>query len=394
MIPSLQKNENPVERALSSAFRRSVDELIRDVETLTDRTQSVQNKDMPAYGGVPRTALRASVKMNLEAVRDALLGAGKLGERDLKSLESRMAQRVGQGVPIQDMIQGSRTSMSIIHDRFIEIATSHGVLADELLDASRRLWALGDALSSHIAIVHQRSRVDDAVRESHLRSEFLRDLLADALHDGDRGVRVSAYGLDPDASYYAVKARPAPGASLEDLRRELSRVRYDTLSAVVGVVGETCIGVLPGLPSISPGKVLAVGPQVRLDSISTSFDVAVRVFAWMDRRGEVGIRQLADVSWRLVVDREPLVDGLLRDRYLAPLAAHGDFGELLKESLIAYLEHDKHIADAAKSLVVHPNTLRYRLTKYQEIAGVDLESLDTLFELSWVLEACRGDAPT
>lgn len=390
MSLSTQQSAGLGEHSPSLALHRSIDLLMGDVDSLTDRTQTVQNKSMWAYERVPREAVRASVQMNLETVRDFLLGSARLGERDFKSLESRMAQRVGQGVPIQDMIQGARTSIRIIDDRLTEIASAQGVTAGELLDATRLLWDLGDGLSAHLADLHQRTRIDDAVRESHRRSEFVRALLADELNGTDRLVRISAYGLDPDACYYAIKAYPADGASTEDLRRELETVRSGALSSVIGVNGDACFGVVPSLPEISTASSVAAGPSMILDEISKSFDIAVRIFAWMERRSETGLRQLDDVSWRLATEREVLIGELLRDRYLTPLDAHGDFGQLVKDSLAAYLQHDKHIANAARSLIVHPNTLRYRLAKYQEITGVDLESVPAIIELAWALESSRG----
>jgi DNA-binding PucR family transcriptional regulator len=44
---------------------------------------------------------------------------------------------------------------------------------------------------------------------------------------------------------------------------------------------------------------------------------------------------------------------------------------------------------AARELVVHPNTLRYRLKRVEELAGVDLRQTTDIVELWWALERRR-----
>jgi putative transposase len=48
---------------------------------------------------------------------------------------------------------------------------------------------------------------------------------------------------------------------------------------------------------------------------------------------------------------------------------------------------DKNVARAAEALVVHQNTLRYRLARFAEITGANLDSTDTLLEVTWALAA-------
>ncbi len=51
-----------------------------------------------------------------------------------------------------------------------------------------------------------------------------------------------------------------------------------------------------------------------------------------------------------------------------------------------YLTCDLNIALAAQQLVVHPNTLRYRLAKYEEIVGVQLTTTRSIVELAMALD--------
>lgn len=49
---------------------------------------------------------------------------------------------------------------------------------------------------------------------------------------------------------------------------------------------------------------------------------------------------------------------------------------MLVESVAAWLEHDQNIQAAADALLVHPNTLRYRLGRVKEVTGLDLDDPD------------------
>jgi purine catabolism regulator len=51
------------------------------------------------------------------------------------------------------------------------------------------------------------------------------------------------------------------------------------------------------------------------------------------------------------------------------------------ETLVAYLAHDCDVIACAKEMYVHPNTLRYRLSRIEAILGRSLRSVSTLADL-------------
>lgn len=65
---------------------------------------------------------------------------------------------------------------------------------------------------------------------------------------------------------------------------------------------------------------------------------------------------------------------LLADPRLAALTDYDrDHGAQLQESLQAYLDAHGDVRAAATVLLVHPNTVRYRIRRAAEIMGVDLD---------------------
>ncbi len=63
-----------------------------------------------------------------------------------------------------------------------------------------------------------------------------------------------------------------------------------------------------------------------------------------------------------------------RPGHLRPLAAAG--GDLL-ETLIGFFDQGGSIEATARALFVHPNTVRYRLRRIQEITGYSLPTRAT-----------------
>jgi len=71
--------------------------------------------------------------------------------------------------------------------------------------------------------------------------------------------------------------------------------------------------------------------------------------------------------------------------------------EVLVDSVKAWLEHDRNVPAAAAALPVHPNTLRYRLNRVNELTGLDLADPDARLLCQLLLrdyDRRRGAAPT
>jgi PucR family transcriptional regulator, purine catabolism regulatory protein len=72
----------------------------------------------------------------------------------------------------------------------------------------------------------------------------------------------------------------------------------------------------------------------------------------------------------LLVSEAPMerIDPKVED-LLAPLSEH----PLLRDAIVAYFEHEMDITRTAQALCLHPNTLRYRLGRLEQLLGVSLK---------------------
>ena len=77
----------------------------------------------------------------------------------------------------------------------------------------------------------------------------------------------------------------------------------------------------------------------------------------------------------------------LRDEVLGPLAVYDNEQNTdFIETLTAYFAHNEDINTTAKSLFVHPNTVRYRLERAAKILGRDLGTTDDRFQVYLALK--------
>jgi DNA-binding PucR family transcriptional regulator len=91
---------------------------------------------------------------------------------------------------------------------------------------------------------------------------------------------------------------------------------------------------------------------------------------------------LLDAS-RLVLSHVPRSRRQLVTQILDPIAEHRD----LLSTLTIYLEHDCAVPATAAALHLHPNSVRYRLARIEEVLGRRLSDPRTLTSLFLALQA-------
>jgi hypothetical protein len=122
-------------------------------------------------------------------------------------------------------------------------------------------------------------------------------------------------------------------------------------------------------------------------------DIAVRIARRSARHGRVvSIDDVVPQALLVRVSDALAVEPVAADGPLALLRqVDEERGADYVETLRAYLEHFGDIVAAADALRVHANTLRYRLRKMREIAGIDLTDHDQRLGLAIQLFALAPD---
>jgi hypothetical protein len=367
--------------------------LASDVPSLIERTEHTI-RELRTYDALSDAEVIEAIRRN---VGDAVttLKTGTIPARDqLATLAEKVVRRrVEQGIPVEDMMRTYRVSLAVINDRFIEFAVEANVNFQEILRCSRLLWALSDAFMTCAAQQYQQLSIETALADDQAKADLVQGLLFGTGNQSEMVRACESRGLDPSVPFHAIRARVAEPATLATVCRELQRTggRHGG-AAIVSPFRGDAIGLTSHPPHAIAATVVALGPPVPLDELVTSWASASRVLdaaVLLDCTGVVGV---ADVSWRAAAINDTEVSGLLHDRYIAPLRTRGEFGEQLLQSVRHFLASDRNVADAAESMFLHKNTLRYRLRKFEELTCVSLEATDVIVELAWALTADEAAA--
>jgi hypothetical protein len=266
------------------------------------------------------------------------------------------------------------------------------VAVDVVEENSDQLAAPGDERDLREAVLRYSREVAFSAAEVYARAAEVRGawdarleaLVVDALVRGEADdslrSRVAALGWSGRGSTLVMvgtSSSPLDDVRAADLRRATRRAADD---ALVGIQGDRLVVFLGGegdlraaattlLPRFGPGPVV-VGPLVQgLEDSARSARAALAGLlaapAW-----EQAPRPVAadDLLPERVLTGDTTARRTLVDQAYRPLLA--STGSLL-ETLSAYLGSGRSLEAAARTLYVHPNTVRYRLRKVAEVTGWD-----------------------
>jgi DNA-binding PucR family transcriptional regulator len=73
------------------------------------------------------------------------------------------------------------------------------------------------------------------------------------------------------------------------------------------------------------------------------------------------------------------------DRYIQPILALSAGDSILK-TVERYLVNDRSVDITARELTVHPNTVRQRLAKFEDVTQRSLRDTEVVVEVWWALQ--------
>jgi hypothetical protein len=325
-----------------------------------------------ARDGDPRTPLQPALEGAYELGRgeardgrtmDALLGAYRVGAR--VAWRELSAVFVGEGLPAGAVAQFAELVFAYIDELSAASAAGH---ADEHATTGR-------------------------VRELYLERLGQR-LLEGASHDILAEAAERA-GWDPPETLTAVLLREAQiGPTLATLDARTLRLHGDR-----GGADDTAILLVPDVAGAHraallralKGRDAVVGPARPWTTVAASVQRAERARDLIATpSGEALDTEVHLATLLLGSDAEALAD--LRSRVLEPLSElRPNTAQRLEQTLRSWLLHQGRRDDVAADLIVHPQTVRYRMTQLRELYGDRLRDPATVLELVIALGASRGE---
>ncbi len=370
---------------LDPALLGILSRLQRDAEMIGGRTADLILAGIAAYRGIPWQEVHDQVVENTRrAVKS--LREGTVPRAEDVPEAAIAAKRAAQGVPVQDVLLAYRISLGVIRDRFLLLAAECGAPTHVVVRGIQLLWETTDVVTLQLAVRHQDAEVQAARKDERQRLDFLRRLLTGSMSPTELRSRALRYGLSPDRPYVTIRGHANEDALLASLKR-LIEAGGEGMPQLVGLVDGDLAAVAPRAPELGTLPVtVGVGHAAGLADVPQAWEAASRTLATACAFGLAGVHDLEDLSLRSAVAAEHDLGAMLINRYLSPLAEDGEFGMQLEQSVRTFLSYGMNITRAARALVVHPNTLRYRLHRFEEMTGANFEDPRTLVEVWWALE--------
>lgn len=281
----------------------------------------------------------------------------------------------GRGYLPADLAVAYRVPLRVVVDHVRAVGAEIGRRPSEMLPAIHLLLDTCNTVAAAVA--------DGYHRAVHRASaDFLHTLLFGRMDADELTREAHRHGLDAGAEYLAFRARPRVGGTIDALAAAVSGRTGGGLCALVGA---NLVGFVTTPPRTCDGGICGVGPPRQLTGLADSFRMATRALDAADRHGATGVHEFTKLGLLPAISSDTAVTEALHRRYLAPLGDTGSAAEIA-DTLQAYLEEDRHVARTAERLFVHPNTVRYRIRRFEELTGVSLRGNSTVvFEILWAL---------
>jgi hypothetical protein len=321
----------------------------------------------------------------------AVIDAAVTGAYELGRVEARSHRSV------EALLSAYRVGARVAWQEQADTAVRHGVPAANVADFAALVFAYIDELSAASVAGH----TAELAAAGRVRARRLTELGQGLLAGEPADVLLAR----------AERAQWAPPSTLTAVLLPAARVHDATAALDVRTLvlsDDLAEGPIPpqtGLllvPDAAPGRrdvfrqlgdrPAIVGPARPWTEVSSSFDRAVRALALAPLEGGAPV-DTEDRLTALVVSADPEALADLRAQVLAPLAdLRPATAERLAATLRSWLLHQGRRGAVAEDLVVHPQTVRYRMTQLRERYGDRLDDPQLVLDLLVAL-ALDGTAP-
>jgi hypothetical protein len=360
------------------------------LDTLAE-TFTARVRDIPEYAEkqVGSGDLEVTARETFRRLVDGLRGQelrqqstlGPAMESLLEFAADLGAKRARAGIPPEALISAVRLDFSIIWEGLLQIADAED--AALLASSVDRVWRVVDQFATRTHTSYLTERVRMAQEESSIRREFIARLFNQASPTAETVSQVAAaLGVDSTARFGLVAASGDAAASLRTAATSLgsgqqTRSRFfvhefggntyafwpfppyrdGARHSVPAALTDIPCGYVPGVAGLRalPAAARTAGSLASLLRPSDSGPLSAEA-AW----ARLAKQQMLDVGLDLLADLEAGLSG-----------CRGGERERLKETVQHYLETGS-ITATAQQLFCHRNTILNRISRFQDLTGVDL----------------------
>jgi GAF domain-containing protein len=312
---------------------------------------------------------------------------------DPASEELRVRSSTPQGAPAREVIALSELGRELRRGRRSRVAVPL-VASDELLGlllAEGTTEAeLAGAVANQAAVAIKKIELIERLTEKNLIKDFFEELVRGAA-PGDLDVRAARLGCDLDERHLVLVAAP-PSDALERALAAMARGslfdrRDDSMRALLRIPPDGPARLLERLRELhrdlaEPVAIGVSNPCQGAASFAAGFEEARHALVGTSvLQGEPSVMtydQLGPYQYLLRMS----LDSGVRDAHRASIRRLAEYDSqrstFLLRTLEEFLRRRGSIGATAEALYVHPNTLRQRLRRIQQLSGLDLRKDDWL----------------
>lgn len=379
--------------------------LLASSEALTNRVVSVVWEQVSGYD-TPRLELEElteRVHHNLCAVINAIVD-DQVGLEAVHRAYELGTTRARQGLPLEAIIFSYRNAERVLSHAFRTEAQE--LRPGDFQEGMRRiLQALDELTTASIDGYHSTKSELNAHRDS-LSTDLIAGLAYGGLGSNQILTLSRSLGCEPSVPYTSVAI--AVGATRKltatvSIQRDLIAALATSASGriVVGSAREAKVLLVPGeLTDVDLQRLQAVLDQHEQEeprvAVGESVDditkagmtcrQALRALAVTNTTtGVVRYRDLVPDIVASMIDQD--LHALLVERCQRPLAGH----DALHDTITAFVANNMSVRKTAEALLVHPNTVNYRLKRIRTLTRLDPRSTTELFTLMLAIRSAASN---
>lgn len=353
------------------------------LDGLTTRAAERAVRELPEYADFDPAEIREGILRDLTLAISALGSGRDFTDADRSEMGDIGRSRARQGIPIQSMLGVYRFTIDEVFAELWAAADNGSFSPTEILNLTRSAWAYAGPMLEVAVAAYRAEEIEIAVADSERRTALVHSIL---FTGGDHDVTpLIAAGIDPRSDFVAFRARRVDG----DFRRLLLDLKLPGSldGGMAAPYEQDVIGFAPEPPRLAndPETIVGIGTQGRLSDMPHSLRFASRMVDAAETYGRPGKFGVGSLALEVIARSEDDLGQALVDQYLTPLNPSSVAGGEMIRSLESFLEHDLNADRAAEALFVHPNTVRNRLKRFEELTGKSLRSVNHITELQLAL---------
>lgn len=364
-----------------------------EIPALTSEMLSTLAREVPEYarplegsfGRGIRVGVSEALRQFVALVRDP--DAGREQGREVYVALGRGELRQGRSL---DSLQAAyRVGARVAWRRLAEAGLRANLEPAVLAALAEAIFAYIDELSADSVEGYAAERSAVEGERQRLRRQLLRLLLRDPAAD-----REDVDAAAGTAGWTRPRAAAVLACAEEDLGRLAGRLGPDALVTAFDGVGCALLpdpegpGRAAELRRAAGKAPAALGPAGPISTAPFSWRLARVALQAREEgaiEGEGLIRADEHLAQLLLFEGRALVDRIAARR-LRPLAdLTPGARQRLEQTALAYISHKGNAAATARSLHLHPQTVRYRLAQLRELLGGSLDDPEAHFELEVAL---------